>query len=682
MLHGSLNPVSAHLPDIGAQTDPLGFARRLHAPIWVYDIDNFKVAYANDPACHLWQATSESDLIQRDFSQGMSPNVIKRLSQYQEDFLASRAIFNEMWTLYPNGQPLSVMVHFSGFVMPDGRMGMLCEVTGDTAAQPENLRSTEALLHTDVMITLYCPDGHPLYRNPAARNAAFHAEHPLAETFVDNEDYAVMMLELGTSGEHRFVAKIRSTAGPRWYDLSAKSCLDAATGKPAILVTAIDVSELKIARDKARYLADRDQLTGCYNRAFLQHYLGQITLRQSQVCALLYVDIDRFKQINDQFGHDAGDHVLKEVSARIQAAIRPDDVLVRLGGDEFIVLIEPAPDYDALVAMIEKLRIDVAKPMTHEATRLNLGASVGVSCFTPSEMDFAAVMREADIALYAAKEAGRNCCIFFSDAMGKAADERDRIETELKTAIANQDFVLYFQPRVDLRSGKVVSAEALVRWQHPTRGLIMPDKFIPICEETGMIEELGQLVIEMGCQQAIDWQRDGFDIALSINISPRQFSNTRIMQTLQAFSDAPGFPHGKIELEITENALIGDHDQIAKKLEAITRLGYCIAIDDFGTGYSNLSYISRFPLTCLKIDRSFISQLPKSGPIVHLILALGRQIGATIVAEGVENTDELNWLKAEDCDQVQGFLLAKPTPLDQFLTVVDKIDRDALDTQR
>ncbi|MEO3416948.1 EAL domain-containing protein [Roseovarius sp. CAU 1744] len=664
-------PLEDAAPGIsGATPDSFAGARRLQTAIWVFDIDNSRIVYANRAACHLWDAANEEALCARDLSSDMSPTVASRLRQYQADFLERDAVFNEMWTLYPNGKPTSAMVVYRGFRLPDGRMAMQCEVLGQADDQPDNLRSAEALLHTDVMITLYEMDGPPLYMNPAARKAAAEVMQKISDKFVNRGDYDQLIAKLAATGEHRMVAKVKSGAGHRWYDLSAKQCSDAVTGEPAMLVTAIDVSELKIARDKARYLADRDQLTGCYNRSYLLRHMAALEKSKPGRCALVYFDVDHFKQINDRLGHELGDVVLQRIAGRAGHAIRGKDTLVRLGGDEFVIVFEDVPASEDFTPKIENLLELFSQPVTHDATKVNVTVSMGVTMFLPSAADFAAVMKEADTALYAAKQAGRNRFAIFNEEMGTKAQARGLIEMQLQKSVENRDFVLHYQPRVDLVTGRVVSVEALVRWQHPDGHLVLPGEFIPVCEETGLIEEVGQLVLEMGCKQAIAWHQSGLDVHLSLNISPRQFADKGLMTALAGFAQHPDFPHGKIELEITETVLIGDHDLIETKLEKISRMGYRIAIDDFGTGYSNLSYISRFPLNCLKIDQSFIDQLPKSGPIIGLILTLAKQIGATVVAEGVETPEQLNWLRGTECDQVQGFLLSRPVPLEQLADVI------------
>lgn len=619
----------------------------------------------------LWQANNEQELCARDLSQNMSPAVKRRLQQYQVDFIEYDSVFTEQWTLYPNGQPTSVMVAYSGIRLDGGRMAMFCEVLDGSEAEPENIRSAEALLHTDVMITQYAMDGDLLYMNPAARNAAVGSQHVFSDIFMDRTDYDNVMAAIHNTGEHRLVTQAHTGIGARWYDISAKRCLDAVTGKPAVLVTATDVSELKVAKDKARYLADRDQLTGCYNRNYIQQHFDTLMTTNSGKCALLYFDIDKFKTINDEIGHEMGDIVLKKLAHRARKLLRNDDLLGRLGGDEFVILLHDATSPDDISNKIDELQRAFGEPIRNAATHVNVTVSLGVTTFEPHGIEFDTALRNADIALYVSKQSGRDQATYFNEEIGAIDKERRLIEADIRRGIAQNEFILHYQPRVHLPNGQTVSVEALVRWEHPDRGLIMPDNFIPICEETGMIEDLGKIVLDIGCKQALAWANAGIDMGVSINISPRQFQGTQLMDALKAFTKTPGFPRHKIELEITENVLFGDHNKIAEKLQEIVEMGYRIAIDDFGTGYSNLSYISRFPLNCIKIDKSFVSQLPESGPIIQLILTLAKQVGATAVAEGVETQAEYDWLLAEGCTQVQGYYFSKPVPLLRLQTSFD-----------
>ncbi len=307
------------------------------------------------------------------------------------------------------------------------------------------------------------------------------------------------MFELDRAGEHRMITQIKTVSDAHWFDLSAKYCSDAVTGQPAVLLTAIDVSELKIARDQARYLADRDQLTQCYNRAFMQRHVEEELVGHGlSHCLLLYFDVDRFKQVNDTFGHETGDKVLQELALRAQKAIGPENYVARLGGDEFVLLLEDDVGQDHAIQKANGVFDKLSGPILCGSTSVQVNVSMGVAGFEPGKTDFETVLRQADIALYHSKREGRNKCTFYDSEMGKAAHSCACLETEIQDALKRHEFVLHYQPKVDLRSGKVVSMEGLVRWNHPKHGVVAPDRFIPICEETGLIEDLGQQVLKWG----------------------------------------------------------------------------------------------------------------------------------------------------------------------------------------
>ncbi|MEM8489841.1 MAG: EAL domain-containing protein [Pseudomonadota bacterium] len=641
--------------------DDFALARALGTPLWVFDIDRSRVIHANAAACTLWQAGNEEELRARRLDEGMTPAVFRRLKQYQADF-ENGAEFNELWTLYPRGEPVTVSIRFTGFRLTDGRMAMLCEAGTSDEKTPENLRSAEALLHTDVMISLFEEHGSALYMNPAARNAAFRSSYTLPELFVDINKYEELVTGLARSSEYSLVAQVHTIAGTRWHNLSAKACFDAVTGVSAILVTCNDVSDLKNARDEANFLAQRDQLTGCFNRGSLVQRVSDLAAYNPMLAAMLFFDVDRFKQINDRFGHEVGDFVLRKLVARARSVIRKSDILCRLGGDEFVILFEDVKRGEVFEREIGRILQILCKPLQHGATTLQSSVSMGLTYFTPGEQDFNAILSEADIALYASKAEGRGRLTVFNEALGTAARERDRLEADLKMALESSHFVLHYQPRVSLESGRIVSAEALVRWDHPERGLVMPDVFIGVCEDTGMIQQLGHQVLEMAFEQLASWIDNGADIKLSVNISPRQLEDPALVPQLRSCVERTGVTPESIELEITENTLISDPGAVSKKLEEIKSMGFRIAIDDFGTGYSSLSYISQFPVDSIKIDRRFVAGLPDSGPVARLILILAREIGATTIAEGVERPEERAWLEREGCDQIQGFLFSRPKP--------------------
>jgi len=650
--------------------DPFALARRLKTPVWVYDTDNTRIAFANEAALSIWQADSEEQLRTRDLSEGMSSTVAKRLKQYQNDFYASDAEFNEIWTIYPGGVPHTLNISYTGFIMPDGRMAMMCEAKGESEEPSEALRSAEALLHTDVMITLCALDGRPLYMNPAARNAVPATMTTFKDLFALSSDFKHVTRGWQSEGECRHVAQVRTAQGSRWFDFSVKRCLDAATGDQALLVTAMDVSELKNARDHARYLADRDQLTGCYNRSAIQQHMDGLRDNAETSCqdyALLFLDIDKFKQVNDTFGHEVGDTILIAFATRVQQQLRSSDIMARMGGDEFVVLLNDFSDVDVLRRRLDEICTHVRAPVDCGSVQLDITTSIGAAVFklTP-DMSWSAIMKQADIALYHSKRVGRNAFTIFDESLGAEADERIWLESEIKKALASDAFTLHYQPRFDIRTQTIVAAEALIRWKHPERGYIPPNRFIPVCEEMGVIDQIGDMVCRKACEQLNIWHRQNITIDVSVNISPKQFQSPGIVTLFEEVAAKAEFPTRCLELEITETSLCGDDAEVAEKVHRITELGFRLALDDFGTGYSNLVHISRFPVQCVKLDMSFVQKLPETGPLLQLIFALAKQIGATTVAEGVERSEQLEWLKHHQCDEVQGFLFSQAVPADEL----------------
>lgn len=658
------------------RSNGFSFAHLIDTPIWVYDIDKARVVHANPSALNLWNAASEAELRARDFGSDMSGTVRDRLKQFQRIFTEQSASLTEAWTLYPGGVPTTRMVHFSGFPLPDGRMAMICLSPSALKYEPDNLRSAEALLYTSVMICLYSAEGPPLYLNPAARAALPQDHAEFRDLFVHASDYDDVLHFAIERGDWRQISETRSVNGTIWQDINVKTCVDAATGQPALLVTAFDVSDLKQARDKARFLANRDQLTGSFNRTYFNQMLDRLSAMPGEGRnGILYCDLDGFKQINDTFGHEAGDTVLKDVAARMQALIGNDEILARLGGDEFVLLLENTVTEEDLAARAASIVDALQAPVQSGETQLNVGISVGGALVPRGCTDWEDALHRADIALYSAKADGRNRAVIFNAEMGAKVSDRRAIESDLRSAIDNGDFALHMQPRMSLTDRRVVAAEALARWPHPTRGMVSPGEFIPICEETGLIRDLGHFVLERAADHLIEWSRQGFDIGVSVNVSAKQFLDEDLIDRFRALTAKPGFPARAMEIEITESVLIGDHDMTARRLDQISDLGFRIAIDDFGTGYSNLASISRLPLDCLKIDKSFVDQLPGSMPIMRVVQALASQLGAITVAEGVETAEQLERVHELECNQVQGFLFSRPVPAEDLASAITQSNK-------
>lgn len=662
-------------PDAAPRIDSaqLRLLDRLQTPTWVFDIDRSRVHWANAGALEIWRAASLEELCARDMAADMSESVARRLRQYQSDFQRSDARFSELWTLYPKGKPRTLRVLFSGLRLEDGRMAMLCESIGDQSSDPETLRSAEALLHTTVMITLYDKLGRALYRNPAARSVVANPLDSLRQHFFDDADADRLLEDMRTQDSVLQVCRINRADGVRWHRISARRCKDAVSGQGAWLVSEVDISDLKQVEARAQFLALHDSLTGLPNRHFVheafQDRIDQL-IPAGNPAVLMLVDLDNFKQINDTLGHTVGDQLLCAMARRLEQAMHGNDLVARLGGDEFLIFTS-VDDSDASVrALGERLLAQLSKPLRLGAHDLSVTASMGVARFPRDGDNLGTLLRQADLAMYGAKDAGRNRIELFSESMLAHAQTRLSLEVELRRALERREFVVHYQPRYAVASGRIVGAEALVRWDHPQRGLILPGEFIRVCEETGLIVALGEQVLEQAAAQLQRWQRAGLLDSVAVNLSPRQFGNAALLERLQQILDHSGCqPHG-LELEITESVLLGNDNATLAQLNGLHALGCGVAVDDFGTGYSNLAYLQRLPLTCLKIDRSFTHAGESSRPLAEVIIALGHTLGLRVVAEGVETEEQLRWLERTGCDEFQGFLRAAAMPADALTALL------------
>lgn len=672
----AISPTSAHV-DTGPSDDDLVLRhrvenpiaaktfdayRRLKTPIWVHDIDRGQHLFANLPACAMWKAENEADLLCRTF-EDMSTTVHERLRQYQKSFVSKDKSFSELWTLFPKGAPVHVKITYTGFPLDDGRMAMMCEALSDLEEEPETVRSAQALMHTDVMITLFDAgaSGAALYSNPSSMRSLIETDDTFSARINNDAVCADIFRELAEAGECDKILQVRTAIGDRWHNMSIKSCFDAVTGDDALLVTEVDVTEMRAVQERESYLAVHDALTGLRNRAYIQNFIENAQAFKAELAdlaAVFYIDIDRFKQINDTLGHEVGDAVLVKVAERIRSEIKAVDVVARLGGDEFIVLIKGRDqDLDEIAC---RIRESVCRPIGCRDRDIVVSCSIGIARYPLDGEQFDGLMRHADLALYAAKNAGRKTHRYFQPVMEEEAARRQQLESELELAMDRGEFELYYQPRAEVASNRIVGVEALVRWNNPNRGLILPGEFIPLCEETGMIERLGETVLTTAALQQASWLRDGHDIFVSANLSPRQFNSERLLPLMREIARYPGVTPSRIEFEITETVLMGDSELVLATLTEIQSLGFNMALDDFGTGYSNLAYIPKYPIGCLKIDKTFIEQLPHSSAVIGLILSLGNQIGAKVVAEGVETLNQLDQLHEWECPEYQGFLFERP----------------------
>jgi diguanylate cyclase (GGDEF)-like protein/PAS domain S-box-containing protein len=426
------------------------------------------------------------------------------------------------------------------------------------------------------------------------------------------------------------------------------------------MVILADITERKRLEDATRHLAEHDALTDLPNRVLFLDRLQQALAanrRQHKQFALMFLDLDRFKQINDTFGHRAGDEVLKEVAARLTHCVRGVDTVSRLGGDEFVVLLADIGGVDQAAHVAGSVMQAVARPVKADGQDISLSVSIGIAICPSDGQDADTLLRHADVAMYHSKQNGRNEFRFFSPEMNAHVIERVQMENMLRRALERGEFVLDFQPEVDIATGRTLGVEALIRWRHPERGLLLPHEFLPVAEESGLIVPIGEWVLREACRQARSWRDQGFPVVVSVNLSGAQFLHEGLVRYVDAALSSSGLEPHFLDLEITEGVIMNGAPSTAKTVEALQSRGVQFTIDDFGTGWSSLSSLRRFPLSKLKIDRSFVEDIPRASQdaaLIPAIIALARSLKLRVVAEGVENAEQLRFLQQHGCDEYQG----------------------------
>ncbi|TYC67865.1 EAL domain-containing protein [Stappia sp. BW2] len=646
---------------------------RLDTGIWVFDFDEKCILWANRKALEFTGADSLEELRSRDMGSDMSHSVAQRLRQYQQDFTKHDVSFSEIWTLYPKGKAEVLQVVMSGIRLNDGRMALLCEGRPHHEQQPETLRSAEALMHTTVMISLFSEDGHPLYRNTAARAACTDLECTLWDHFIDKALARKVMSVLSDKANTKFVAEVLTCDGLRWHEITIRRCHDAVSGKPAFLLSEIDVTELHQTKERAQYLASHDALTGLSNRTYLKERLMQVKQRaqENDLIATLYlVDLDDFKMVNDTLGHAAGDHLLQLVATRLKELAGQNDIVARLGGDEFLICHLSSPESPRPDWFGQALLQAFATPQMIEGKPRHVGLSIGYVHYPMDGSDIDELMRHADLALYQAKSDRKHKCVRYKEFMRKLRDKHLSLKKDLERAIRANEFLLYYQPIACTRSQRIVGAEALLRWQHPEKGLVGPDDFISVAEETGLINEIGTWVSRNVADMQSRLKLLDVSVPLSMNVSPKQLSDPKFLTCMENLPKEKACNASEISLEITESVLLGDIPHAYETLMKLKAAGYRIVIDDFGTGYSNLAYLHNYPIDGIKIDRMFMNDIATGGAIVRLILSLASALDASVVAEGVETIEQRSWLSENGCNLFQGFLYSRPVPEEQFIDML------------
>jgi diguanylate cyclase (GGDEF)-like protein/PAS domain S-box-containing protein len=527
-------------------------------------------------------------------------------------------------------------------------------VSGTTTWSDECLRILGLVPGDDAM----APDGFFEFDHP---DDAEFVRRTVAESQANHSAYSI---------DHRIV---RRDGIMRWVHEQGEYVLDE-QGVPVKLIgTLLDITERKQAEERLAHLAHHDALTDLPNRIMLDDRLVQSIAhaeRNGRVVAVLFLDLDRFKDINDTLGHSTGDRLLTHVAERLQVCLRTGDTVARSGGDEFIIVLADVAQPDDVTNVANRIVDSFARPFAIDGRELYASASIGISVFPHDGRDADSLIRSADTAMYQAKDSGRNNFQFFTADMHAKALARLSVEGDLRRAIEREQFVLHYQPVISLSSGRVVGAEALLRWNHPDRGLVLPADFVALAEETGLIVPIGDWVLRAACARARGWTERGHDpIRVMVNISARQFQERNLGDVIDGALAAAGLPAQQLELEITESVVMRNTEETIRSLKNLKAKGLRLSIDDFGTGYSSLGYLKLFPVDSLKIDRSFVRDISVDAfdeAIASAIVGLARSLHLRVIAEGVETPTQLAFLRRVGCDEMQGHLFSKAVTAPEF----------------
>jgi diguanylate cyclase (GGDEF)-like protein/PAS domain S-box-containing protein len=489
----------------------------------------------------------------------------------------------------------------------------------------------------------------------------------------EEEDFPCTYAEQG--GRLMEVRRRKKSGEVFWASLSLSPLCDLEERPVGLIAYLTDITERKRFEERLHHLAYYQELTGLPNRTLFARLADQGLMaaqRNESTACVLYLDLNRFKLVNGTLGRQVGDELLRQAAQRFRGALRDEDVVAHLSGDEFAVGLFDIRQHFEATTVAQKLQAVLETPFVVEGHDLRIGVSIGIAVYPQDGQDAETLLRMADIAMQRAKEHAENPdqgVAFYRLDMNQGMQQRMQIESGLRHALGNGELVLHYQPKFEIGSGRVVGAEALVRWKHPQRGMVPPSEFIPLAETTGLIVQVGEWVLEQACAQAAIWQRAGLPpFRLAVNVSAREFTGSlpsRLDETLQRYRLDPQW----LELEITESTLMHDIEDVIGIMDRISALGVALSLDDFGTGYSSLSYLKRFPIDTLKIDRSFTTGIPIDASdcaIASTIIGMGRKLGHRVIAEGVETLDQLDFLRQAGCDEVQGYLYGKPLPAEDF----------------
>lgn len=666
-----------------------------NSPLAIYSITPGGMVTLWNPAAERLFGMKESDVLGRP-----SPLATADLAPTSLDVrrrvLAGETVHNVEIEHHHDGRQTSISLSAAPLKSGDGKtIGVLvtcADITGlktvERALEASEARFRALSESAMDIVTVIDAQGVILYQSPSVR----HLLGVDPESMIGLNQFDIIHREDSPAIRERFKELIsRGTldrpvefrvrhADGTWRTLESigKNCLDVPAIR-GIIVNTRDVSERRAIQQRIQHLAYHDALTSLPNRSLLQDRVAQAISRADRSgkrLAVMFIDIDNFKNINDTLGHDVGDELLREVARRLSASVRGHDTIARQGGDEFIVLLEELEGQAGAARVAQKILDALRTAFDVGGTKQHVSGSIGIALFPDDGKDSQTLMKNADTAMFHSKAQGKNTYHFFTSNMNIAVKRRAMLESSLRAAVKEGDFVLHYQPQVDLATGRVVAVEALVRWNNQAGGIVMPGDFIPLAEETGLINDIGEWVLREGCLQARRWQSEGVAPSrVAINLSARQLADAGFLSMVQRVLRETGLPPGCLELEITESQVMKQAEGSIQLLNELADMGIHLAVDDFGTGYSSLSYLKRLPISKLKIDQSFVRDItvdPNDTAIVVAIISMARSLELEIIAEGIETSGQLNLLRAKGCSVGQGYYFSMPLAADALNPILKR----------
>jgi diguanylate cyclase (GGDEF)-like protein/PAS domain S-box-containing protein len=670
-------------PSLPAATPPLLRLLADNIPILIayYRAEGLVCEFANAAYARTY-AKDASSIIGKSLPEIIGPEAIKVIQPHIDGVVTrGETVRYERPLVFPNGQSgyieVTLVPHFDeGQTRPHGAFVLVNDITRHRQAEHAIRESEERLRKFSDATTegiTFQADGVILDCNAAAARMMRTTEkeiigRPVAN-FIAPESLETVLANIRDNFERPYEATLVRADGSRFIvELIGRNVQ--VDGKTVRMTAFRDISERKQAEARIQFLAHHDTLTHLPNRAMVMDRL-QVVLsaarRQSRMVAVMFIDLDNFKTINDSLGHHAGDGLLKRVAARLRDGIREADLVGRLGGDEFLVVVTDLNREEDVIPVAEKVAEAISEPFSLEEQVLSVSGSIGISLFPKDGITPETLVRNADAAMYLAKDQGRSNFQFFMPSLSKAAFETLSLESGIRKAIKQVEFLLHYQPQVELASGRVQALEALIRWKHPELGVLGPDQFISVAERRGLIVPIGRWVINEAIRQVRVWRDHGVEARVAINLSAVQFKQKDLVDDIAARLREHGVSGTQLEIELTESLFMGDVNAVTRTLGQLRDLGVTLAVDDFGTGYSSLSYLKRFPIDKIKIDRSFVRDVPGDADDVAIALAiisLAQSLDLKAVAEGVENQTQLEFLRANRCHAIQGYLVSRPLPAD------------------